>query len=90
MMADEHVLPTIREEEAETTSLWEFWRNFVLINMLLAFSVLISMFFSILAYRIACSLHMLFFTVYVMYMYKCLMEEQLAQIELDRKVCVCV
>ena len=80
------------DEGEEETSLWLFWRNFVLINVFMAFAVLISMFFDIRVYRIACSFHFLFFTVYLMYMYRCLMEEHLAQMEVDRRrrVCECV
>jgi len=90
MSIDEtHVMVDEARYEGGGETLWSFWRNFVLINMFLAFSVVISMFFDVRVYRIACSVHMLFFTVYLMYMYKKLIGEEIDRIELDRqRVCV--
>jgi len=66
-------------------SLWSFWRTFVISNLVVSVLVSFSMMINITSYRIACTFHMLFFIVYFVYLYKNILQEHLAKMELDRQ-----
>ena len=77
-------------QEVQDDSLWSFWRNFVWSNLIMSIIVIISMMMGIRVYRILCTAHMLFFTIYLVYLYRTIIEEHLANMELDRQQMSCL